>query len=304
MTEVQTVCLLGFGEVGQMLAAQLAEANVRLTAFDTQFDTGNSPPSQAAQDQPEVAVCATAHDAARECQLVISAVTAEQSAPAAQSVLGVLATGTWFLDLNSVSPATKRQTAANVEQARANYVEAAVMAPIQPLGVGAPILIGGPHAAAFAALAEQLGFSGLTVFSNELGKVSAAKMCRSVCIKGMEALVTEALLAARYYGVESTVIDSLQNLLPGVDWGEHARYLIERSLAHGKRRAEEMREVAATLQDAEVEPLMSVACAERQSLTAALVEAVDELTLSALLDRMLAATGDEAGSKETPDAHH
>jgi hypothetical protein len=44
--------------------------------------------------------------------------------------------------------------------------------------------------------------------------------------------------------------------------------MISRSLQHGIRRAEEMREVARTVRDAGVEPLMSTATVERQDWTA------------------------------------
>ena len=49
-----------------------------------------------------------------------------------------------------------------------------------------------------------------SVFSDEIGRASAAKMCRSVIVKGMEALLGESLLAARHYGVESAVLESLR----------------------------------------------------------------------------------------------
>jgi hypothetical protein len=37
-------------------------------------------------------------------------------------------------------------------------------------------------------------------------------------IKGVEALLTESMLAARHYGVEQVVLDSLSDLLPLPDW--------------------------------------------------------------------------------------
>ena len=48
---------------------------------------------------------------------------------------------------------------------------------------------------------------GASVFSDRVGSASAAKMCRSVIVKGMEALLGESLLAARRYGVEGAVLD-------------------------------------------------------------------------------------------------
>ncbi len=146
-----------------------------------------------------------------------------------------------------MSPGVKTQAAALIEGCGARYVEAAIMSPIQSETRRLADAVRGKHATAFLPLARQLGFSGAQVFSDQIGRASAAKMCRSVMIKGMEALLAESLLSARHYGVESTVIDSLRNLFPGTDGSTLARYMISRSLIHGKRRAEEMREVAQTV---------------------------------------------------------
>jgi 3-hydroxyisobutyrate dehydrogenase-like beta-hydroxyacid dehydrogenase len=103
----------------------------------------------------------------------------------------------------------------------------------------------------------------------------------------MEALLTESLLSARHYGVESTVIDSLRNLFPAADWSTLARYMISRSLIHGRRRAEEMREVAQTVSEAGLQPHMSAACAQRQDWAASFREAASIEELEAMLDAVL-----------------
>ena len=94
-------------------------------------------------------------------------------------------------------------------------------------------------------------------------------MCRSIMIKGLEALTTECMLSARHYGVEDEVLRSLADTLPHDDWPGLARYVMSRALLHGRRRAEEMREVARTVEQAGVEPLLSEAIAERQDWAAA-----------------------------------
>jgi 3-hydroxyisobutyrate dehydrogenase-like beta-hydroxyacid dehydrogenase len=199
-----------------------------------------------------------------------------------------LRAGTYFLDLNSVSPGIKRQTAEVIGRRGGRYVEAAIMSPINPKRSASPILLGGPHAREFAPLARSLGFDGVEVFSEEIGKASAAKMCRSVIVKGMEALVTESLLAARTYGVEATVIESLRNLFPAKDWESLARYMISRSLLHGARRAEEMREVAATVREAGFDPWMSAASVERQQWSARFGTLANTEPLDTLLDALVA----------------
>jgi 3-hydroxyisobutyrate dehydrogenase-like beta-hydroxyacid dehydrogenase len=142
------------------------------------------------------------------------------------------------------------------------------------------------------------------VFAEELGIASAAKMCRSVIIKGLEALITESLLPSRRYGVESVVIESLQNLMPGVDWAEHARYMISRSLVHGSRRAEEMRQVTAMLEELGFEALMSEACVSRQAKAAQFSAAANEQDLAAMLDRILEIRGDSTDKKDRANADH
>jgi 3-hydroxyisobutyrate dehydrogenase-like beta-hydroxyacid dehydrogenase len=112
-------------------------------------------------------------------------------------------------------------------------------------------------------------------------------MCRSVIIKGLESLLTESMISARHYGVEKEVLASLSDMLPVPDWPKLARYMISRSLEHGVRRAEEMREVAKTVQEAGLEPLMSAACAERQDWAALHKGALGEAELGAMLDHLL-----------------
>ena len=150
------------------------------------------------------------------------------------------------------------------------------------------MLLGGPHAAAFLRDAHELGFRGARVLSDLIGHASAAKMCRSVIVKGVEALFAESLLAARRCSVEDAVLDSLGALVPDGDWRSLSRYMIGRSLQHGRRRAAEMREVAIAVREAGLDPRMSSACAERQAWAAQHREAAAQSSLGAMLDAILA----------------
>ena len=257
------IAIIGFGEVGGILARDLGAAGVaRIAAYDIAFADPDSPQSHAARERG-AAACANAAEAAAGAELVISAVTAGAALDAARAAGPGLAHGPFFLDLNSVSPGTKQEEAAAVEAAGGRYVEASVMTSVPPHGIRSPMLLGGPHAERFAPHAAALGMRA-AVFSPEVGGASAVKMCRSVMIKGLEALTTECMVAAHHYGVEHEVLRTLGDTLPHEDWPGLARYVMSRALLHGKRRAEEMREVARTVSEAGVEPLLSRATAERQ----------------------------------------
>ena len=146
------------------------------------------------------------------------------------------------------------------------------------------MLLGGPHAEVFSSLILTLGFGAAVYYSDIPGKAAATKLCRSVMIKGLEALITESLLSARYYGVEDTVLESLNNLFPHPDWEGYARYLISRTLEHGTRRSEEMREAARTVAEAGLTPWMSEAAAECQAWAPDHADALKTVGLKPMLD--------------------
>lgn len=260
------VALIGFGEVGQTLGADLIAAGCQVRAHDPLFADPDSKPSIGLRSISVVAANDPAA-AVSNAELVISAVTAASDLDAARAVAPHLKSGTFYLDVNSVSPGTKVCCAQVIGNAGGRYVEAAVMTPIAPKRIASPMLLGGPHAGAFIERAGPLGFAG-KAFAEEIGRASATKMCRSVMIKGVESLLCESLVAARHYGVEKTVLDSLSDLLPVGDWEKVASYMVSRALEHGIRRAEEMREAAETVREAGIEPLMASATAEREEWAA------------------------------------
>lgn len=259
------IAFIGFGEAGQTISrGLLGEARPAIRAYDLLFDDpSNGGRLRRAAESLGVAVARDHADAVRGAGLVFLAVTASSSLEAARSCLAGLGPGQLFLDLNSVSPQRKIETAALVAPAGAAYVDVAVMAPVAPYLHRVPCLIGGPGAAALAPRAAALGMK-MDLVSAEVGQASAIKMFRSIVVKGLEALLLESMVAASEYRVEARVLASLRETFPGVDWEKLSGYMIERVVSHGRRRAAEMREVAGTLEGIGLEPLMAAATAARQ----------------------------------------
>ena len=139
----------------------------------------------------------------------------------------------------------------------------AVMAPVHPALHKTPMLLAGPHAAALAPVLQALDMS-VALAGEKIGAAAAIKMVRSVMIKGIEAVTLECFLAAARAGVVEEVAASLKNNYPTLDWGKVAEYNIERMASHGIRRAAEMEEVADTLRELGVDPLMTSATVQRQ----------------------------------------
>ncbi len=111
------------------------------------------------------------------------------------------------------------------------------------------MLLGGKRAGALAEKLAPLGFD-MTVVAEGIGVASAIKLCRSVFIKGLEAIIVESYTLARRHGVERQLLASLAETFPEIDWEKQGSYLFSRVANHGKRRAEEMREAANTVREA------------------------------------------------------
>ena len=233
------IALIGFGEVGTLFAKELiASGRHSVSTYDILFESaqGNELKDKARGLKAEP--CPSASAASKDALVVISAVTATSARDAAEQAGGYLKPGQFFLDINSVSPETKRADEQAVARSGAAYVEAAVMAPVAPYGI--KVLLGGKRAGELAALLNPSGMK-MRAVSEQVGQASAIKMCRSVFIKGIEALAVEGFLAARRYGVEDRVIASLDETFPSLNWENQAGYLISRVMQHGRRRAAEMR---------------------------------------------------------------
>jgi len=265
------IALIGYGEVGKILAEDLRARGTAVACFDTRLHGEAGEPMREHALLHGVHVAESHAQAVQGADLVVSAVTASQAVPVAQACAPALRARAWFLDVNSASPGAKVRAAGLVDGHGARYVEGAVMTSVPPYRLQVPLLLGGPHAEALAAPLAALGFAP-RVASATLGVASATKMCRSVMIKGLEAMVIESFTTARAYGVEDAVIASLRETFPGIDWEKQAAYFFQRVIEHGRRRSEEVFEVAETVREIGLEPWSARGTAERQAWMADLAD--------------------------------
>lgn len=254
---------IGFGEAGQAFASGLQEAGVRhISAWDILFPEAQGEKLRDAARRLTVRQAASAAVALADADIVISAVTAASSLEAAASAKEHLRPHQFFLDVNSVSPGRKQETA-RLLQGAVRYVDVAVMAPVHPARHQTPLLLAGEHAEAVAPILGVLDMRP-SIAGPAVGAAAAIKMVRSVMIKGIEALCLECFLAASRAGVEEQIAASLSKSYPGIDWPKVVAYNLERMASHGVRRAAEMEEAADTLRELGVAPLMTAGTIERQ----------------------------------------
>jgi 3-hydroxyisobutyrate dehydrogenase-like beta-hydroxyacid dehydrogenase len=257
------ISFIGFGEAGQAIASGLRESGIeRIAAWDILFPQSEGARLKTAGEAMGARCAVSAQEAVAETDMIISAVTGASSLEAARSVAPHLAGNPYYLDINSVSPGRKQETAKLLAN-RARYVDVAVVSAIHPKRHRTPLLIAGPQAESVSPLLRELEMQ-LSVVGDTVGAAAAIKMIRSVMIKGIEALTLECFLAASRAGILEEVTASLKNNYPGLDWPKITEYNLERMATHGERRAAEMEEAAATLRELGLDPLMVDATVERQ----------------------------------------
>jgi 3-hydroxyisobutyrate dehydrogenase-like beta-hydroxyacid dehydrogenase len=266
-----SIGLVGYGEVGRILAEDLRKQDALVTAYDLKLGNDLAGPLLDHASAHGVALATSHADLAAQSDFIVSAVTASQAVPVAQACAPAVKKGAWFLDFNSASPGAKQRAAALIDGHGGRYVEGAVMTSIPPYRIRVPLLLGGAGAKELEPLLVGLGFDA-KVASEELGVASAVKMCRSVMIKGMEAMVIECFTTARAYGVEDAVLASLAETFPAINWEKQGAYFFQRVIEHGRRRSEEVREVAETVREIGLTPWSAQGTAERQGWVADLAD--------------------------------
>lgn len=243
------IAFIGFGEAARAFVASLRQvAPLRVAAYDILIhDEGaRTDALRAAAGTLDVRLAATAAEAIAGAGIVVSAVTAGSSAQALTPYDAPVHPHV-LVDINSVTAGQKARNAARVRAAGARYLDMAVMAPVHPAGHRTPVLVAGdldPVRDWLAACDFRFEVAG-----TEVGAAASIKMMRSLFVKGLEALTVQTLAAAEAAGCGERVLASLAGSYPGLNLPAFAPYQFERVATHGKRRAEEVREVAQALRE-------------------------------------------------------
>lgn len=267
---IHSAALIGFGEAGRTFASA-GGWTPRTHVYDRlTLDPETRAAKLADYDAAGVTGCENTAAALADSAVILSLVTADQALAVAEDAAGSIRRGSLYLDLNSVAPETKRSAARAIDAAGGDYVDVAVMSPVQPAALSVPLLVSGLRASDAAGVLSELGFTRVRVVGEAVGRASSIKMIRSVMIKGIEALSAECMLAASEADVLDEVVASLDASWPGADWGRRADYNLDRMMVHGERRSAEMEEVVRTLDDLGVGSDMSRGTVVRQAAVGAL----------------------------------
>jgi 3-hydroxyisobutyrate dehydrogenase-like beta-hydroxyacid dehydrogenase len=241
---VTTVAVLGLGEAGSRLAADLVTAGAGVHGYDPL--AGTTP--EGVVRRPDTASTVAG------CDVVLSLTTAGAALEAATAALPSLAPGAIYADLNTARPALKRELATRVAGAGGRFADVALLGPVPARGLGTPALASGAGAGAFADALGPLGLP-VDVVSDHAGDATALKLLRSVFMKGLAASALESMAAAEAAGHA----EWLEQQLADVIGRPLLERLLEGSRAHAARRVDEMEAARELVHELGVEPRIASA---------------------------------------------
>lgn len=247
------IAVLGLGEAGAAIAADLARAGAPVGGFD---------PSVLAPEGVEQRDGDA--DAVRDADLVISLVTAEEAEGALVEALPAARPGTLWADLNTAAPSLKADLAASAEAASVDFCDVALMSPVPGRGLSTPMLASGPGAERFARHLGPLGAHVETV-PGPPGAANSRKLLRSVVYKGIAAAVVEGLAGAREAGCEDWFRDHIAAEFAAFDAATVER-MVEGTFRHARRRAEEMDAATRQLLELGLDPRIAPAARDALEL--------------------------------------
>jgi 3-hydroxyisobutyrate dehydrogenase-like beta-hydroxyacid dehydrogenase len=240
----QGIAVLGLGEAGSRIAADLAAAGADVHGYDP----ASAPTPEGVVRAPDPASAVTS------VSMVLCATTASAAVAVAESVLPALQHGVVYADLNTASPALKHELAELVGSAGARFADVALLGPVPARGLGTPALASGEGAQAFADALGPLGMP-VEVISERPGDAAALKLLRSVFMKGLAASAVESLQAAEAAGHANWLRQEVAAVVgePLLD------RLLEGSRKHAARRVHEMEAARDLVRDLGVEPRIASA---------------------------------------------
>jgi 3-hydroxyisobutyrate dehydrogenase-like beta-hydroxyacid dehydrogenase len=231
-----TIAVLGLGEAGSRLAADLASAGADVRGYDP-LNGG------------------AAEDAVAGSDVVLSVNSARAAVEAAGSALAALRSDAVYADLNTATPALKREIAELVGGGR--FADVALLGPVPARGLATPALASGGAAQAFADALEPFGMP-VDVVSDRAGDAATLKLLRSVFMKGLAASAIESVRAADAAGHAEWLKQEIGAVI--------GRPLLDRLLvgsrAHAIRRVDEMEAARDLLLELGIEPRIAEASAE------------------------------------------
>jgi len=243
------IAILGIGEAGNTLARDLIAAGIQVRGWDPE-----------PRNLPNGLDFASSNlDAVSGADIVLSVNWASVAIEVANEVAPVLQPGQLYADLNTAAPQLKRDIAPIIEKSGALFIDAALMDPVPPKGLGTLVYASGSGAELFTEKMTPLGMPVICL-DGQAGNAATHKLVRSIMYKGVAAVILECLEAAGKLNM--TEYARIQMLKIIYDEPMLDRF-VSGSIKHAKRRVDEMEAVVEMLNSIGVSAFTSQASVDR-----------------------------------------
>lgn len=241
------IAIIGLGEVGGRYAAALVHAGHQVC--------GTDPADNPTPDG--VARVATIADAVRDAGAIFVMTGAKAAPQIARAVAAGLQPGVCYADFTSSKPTTMAELATEINATGGQFADVAIVGPVSWHGAKTPLMASGPGAPVVAELMRPIG-ANIEVLDEPAGAAMAHKLLRSVFMKGLAAVIGEAVEAGRSAGYEDWIRDQIAKQLAG-DGQAVIDRLLTGTRTHAERRAQEMEDTAKYLAELGVPTTMTSA---------------------------------------------
>jgi 3-hydroxyisobutyrate dehydrogenase-like beta-hydroxyacid dehydrogenase len=256
---MRSVAFIGYGDFAHAIAGGLSEAGVELRAYVRPRPDPSGARARADRMRSAgVRAAESMADAVAGADVVIAAVPGSAGRDVAEACAEHLRHGQLYVDPTSCLPAAKAGTADLVGRSGAEYVDVAVLGTVVTAGAQVPMLAAGPGAARWKDEGTAAGLK-ITAMAGPAGDAALIKLLRTVYMKGRDALVLELLLAARRYGVDEAVLESIGGASEQVPFPKLAERVMCSLAVYAERRADELADAASLVREVGIEPLMAEA---------------------------------------------
>lgn len=245
---VPRIGFLGFGEAAYHIAKGLAGAGLGGIAAYDRFaaDAKGGPLIKQRAAEAAVELLPSVRELCRRATLIIALVPGRNALSAVRSALPGLTPNHVYVDAGTASVKAMVE-AGRLLQGRAGFVDVAMMGAVPLAGHKVAMLASGAQAEAFRAAMQRYGMN-IRVVGEHPGAATAMKLIRSVFMKGVAAVLLEALEAAHRHGVLETMVEDIAGYMDEHPFRSHLRRFVCGTAVHAERRAFEMGEVLDLLQ--------------------------------------------------------
>lgn len=237
--------VFGIGEAGSLIAADLAAAGAQVAAFDP-ADVA-TPAGVLRTEDPRQAVTNT--------DAVLSITAAADCHAALDQAISHIPSTAIYADFATTAASLKEELAGKARKNGVSFVDVALMSVVVGKGINANVMAAGSGVTRFGELMSPFGMP-VTIVEGDAGEATKRKLLRSVFMKGLAAVMIEALRGAEAAGLSDWLWDNLSEEIAQAD-EQLLRRLVAGTAPHAERRLHEMQAAADQLLDLGVDPLMT-----------------------------------------------